>query len=358
MITTRFFLRSLCVALTSICLLNSPAHAVRYLIQDTSPDAVEGSGEVNSDASGCDAGTTASCCSDANCCDDTMGCCGGYGCLKGLDFIGKDLAHALLHRSDHCFDEFISPMTNPVFFEDPRTLTEARVIFINHRTPTLAGNPSAAVRLYAMQVRAALTQRLSLIATKDGFITSDSPLVDDGWADINIGLKYNLFRDPWSQSVLSAGVTYELPVGSTRTLQGNGDGEFNVFLSGMTEVDGFHLISAAGVRLPSDEDDENQVFYWSNHVDRELFGGVYALAEVNWYHWMSSGTAFPLPVEGGDLFNLGSAGVTGNNIVTGAFGAKYKPNGNLELGVAWEVPLTERRGLLDNRLTVDCIFRY
>ena len=34
--------------------------------------------------------------------------------------------------SDHCFDDFISPMTNPVFVEDPRTLTEARLIYLRH----------------------------------------------------------------------------------------------------------------------------------------------------------------------------------------------------------------------------------
>lgn len=72
---------------------------------------------------------------------------------------------------------------------------------------------------------------------------------------------------------------------------------------------------------------------------------------------MSSGTAFG-PVEGGDLFNLGSAGVTGNDLVTQAVGAKLKPRRNTELGIAYEFPLTERKGLLEDRLTVDLIFRY
>ncbi|MEZ6047427.1 MAG: hypothetical protein R3C11_17965 [Planctomycetaceae bacterium] len=52
-------------------------------------------------------------------------------------------------------------------------MTEARFIFIDHETPRNLGADS--VRLIAMQVRAALTDRLSLIATKDGFIMSDSP---------------------------------------------------------------------------------------------------------------------------------------------------------------------------------------
>lgn len=73
-------------------------------------------------------------------------------------------------------------MTNPVFFEDPRTLTEARLIFLNHKVPGAAAGGN--VKLVACQLRAALTYRLSIIATKDGFIMSSNPLIDDGWADI------------------------------------------------------------------------------------------------------------------------------------------------------------------------------
>ena len=74
---------------------------------------------------------------------------------------------------------------------------------------------------------------------------------------------------------------------------------------------------------------------------------------------MKSGDATFAPgVEGGDLFNFGSTGVAGNDIVTGAFGAKYKPNRHVEVGVAWELRLPERRDILENRITVDAILRY
>ena len=85
---------------------------------------------------------------------------------------------------------------------------------------------------------------------------------------------------------------------------------------------------------------------------------VYFLTEVNWFNWTRSGAGGIPGIEGGDFFNFGSTGVAGNDIVTGAFGFKYKPSCNMELGIAWEVPLTERRDVLDNRLTVDAIFRY
>src|SRR5262249_35049902 len=41
-----------------------------------------------------------------------------------------------LFQSDHCFDNFISPITNPFLFEDPRALTEIRPIFIQQGSPS------------------------------------------------------------------------------------------------------------------------------------------------------------------------------------------------------------------------------
>jgi hypothetical protein len=275
--------------------------------------------------------------------------------LLGDGLISED---GLIWPSDHCYDDFISPMTNPLFFEDPRTLTEARIIFANHHVPNAVGGGDA--QLYAMQLRAALSEDLSLIATKDGFIVSDNPLINDGWADISVGLKYNLYKDYEAQQLLSVGTTFELPVGSSQAFQGNGDGEFHLFASGAAEfLPNWHYVTGSGFRLPVDSVAESSVWYWSNHVDRQLgCSGLYLFGESNWYHWMSSGKAFPVAVEGIDLFNLGSAGVSGNDIVTGALGVKYKPCGNLELGLAYEVPLTERQDILENRFTLDCILRY
>lgn len=133
----------------------------------------------------------------------------------------------------HCGrTNFISPMTNPVFFEDPRTLSEVRFIFAEHHIPSLAGGaiPASDIQVLAMQARAAITEDLSIIATKDGFIwASPNAPLDDGWADVSLGLKYNLWKDVDTQQILSVGGTFELPVGSPKALQGNGSGEFNLF---------------------------------------------------------------------------------------------------------------------------------
>lgn len=289
------------------------------------------SGGCSSCGGGCDGG-----CMSCACCDD--------GWIKA---------------SDPCFNCFISPMTNPFYFEDPRTLTEARFIYAHHKVPlTPAGGGE--VDLFAVQLRAALTDKLSLIAVKDGYYTSSNPIVDDGWNDVTVGLKYNLRRDVQNQTIVSAGVTYELPVGSTRAYQGNGDGVFNFFLSRGQRLGRYQWLATVGGTQPVDTLAESSFLYMSNHLDRKIAGtNFYGFAEANWFHYTGSGTStLANGFEGFDLINFGAQNVTGNDIVTGALGVKYKPSNSVELGFAWEAPLTERRDIIDNRLTADFIWRY
>ena len=292
------------------------------------------------------------------CCNSQASACCNSGC--SCDDGGcalPELALGCFCPTPRGFDDWISPMTNPVFFEDPRTLTEFRLIFLQHKVPLAAGGGD--IQCYAPQIRVALNDRLSIVATKAGYAVSSNALVRDGWVDVNLGLKYNLIRDYDTQSLLTAGFSYEIPAGSPRTLQGNGNGEFHLYLTGGTEICcDTHFLSAFGLRLPADDTDEETSLYWSNHIDYHLGHGIYALAEFNWFHWAESGAGGVPGVSGGDLFNFGSTGVAGNDIVTGAFGMKYKPNRLTEIGVAWENPLTARRDVMENRLTVDLILRY
>ncbi|MBX7103214.1 MAG: hypothetical protein K1X57_03990 [Gemmataceae bacterium] len=67
-------------------------------------------------------------------------------------------------ESDRAFDNFIGPITNPVLSKDPRSLTEARMLFINDVMPGNHPLTGGDFQVYAMQVRLALTERLTLIA--------------------------------------------------------------------------------------------------------------------------------------------------------------------------------------------------
>jgi len=270
----------------------------------------------------------------------------------------KEPLFGLIAPSDAAFSNFISPISNPIFFEDPRTLTEAKFIFLNHQLPASLGGNN--VQVYALQLRAAITDRLSIIATKDGYIVSENALMEDGWANLSAGLKYNVYKDASAQQILSVGATFQLPTGSLRTLQGNGDGEFDLFAAGGMQIgECWHLISTTGFRLACDRNDQTDSWYWSNHIDRKLTSwGLYALYEVNWYHWLRSSGAFPAPVDGLDVLNLGAKGVAGNNVVTNAIGVKYAPSINQEIGIAYEFPLSSDKDIMQDRINFNWIFRY
>ncbi len=266
-----------------------------------------------------------------------------------------------LKPSDTCFSQYISPMTNPVFFEDPRTLTEARFIFLRNRDPSaVAGGGD--INLFALQLRAALTEDLSVIATKDGFITSHGGvhnLIDDGWADVALGLKYNLIKNYETQTIVSVGLLYELSVGSTRSLQGQGDGLFSPFLTAAFDFNGWHFMTEPGFMLPTNHNEESTVFFWDFHLDHRVAAtDFFVLGEINWFNWLGAGNNGIDGVEGIDLFNFGSTGVAGDNVVTGALGVKYRPSFYTEVGFCWETPLTDRRFVMEYRYMVDVIVRY
>ena len=264
----------------------------------------------------------------------------------------------LVRATDPSFNNFVSPMTNPVYFEDPRNVSEVRAIFLNNTIPSALGGNQA--QLYAAQVRAALTENLSLVAAKDGYIVSQNPLLEDGFADVSVGLKYLAFKNVASQTLASVGFAYSLPIGSTQALQGRCDGEFNLYATGGTEIlPNIHYVTTSGFRLPSNANQGNQIWYWSNHLDWQIGGSKwYLFTEENWYHYMSGANALPLPVGGMDLFNLGATGIGGQNTVTGAYGLKYKPRPNIETGICYEIPYSQRHDIMQNRLTVDLIIRY
>jgi hypothetical protein len=289
--------------------------------------------------------------------------------LFGADYFDTALVarngklFGLIAPSDPCFNKFVSPQSNPLLFDDPRTLTEVRTHFVNQWIPN--DNPvfaGGSAQFLAAQIRVAVTERLSIIATKDGYFwlhPENGALGEpQGFANLAGGLKYNILRFPETQSLVSVGFTHEFPSGSNEVFQGTGDGEWNLFYSAGQELFGLaHLVSGGGIRIPNDG--RHSGMMWSSQaVDVMLTDRVYLLSQLNWFHWYENGGVLPLGFEGNDLFNLGSNAVEGNDIVTTSIGGRYKFGRNHETGVAYELPLTQRKDLLEGRLYVDLILRY
>ncbi len=178
---------------------------------------------------------------------------------------------------------------------------------------------------------------------------------------MSIGLKYNFLRDPCSGTLASAGFTYNLPVGSTSALQGIGDGEFHLFMTGGQRLwnGNGHLLSSLGYRIPVDGRVQSESIHWSNHFDLRVTDSVYLVTELAWWHWTDSAdTGLALGVAGQDLFNLSSTNVAGNDLVTQNVGLKIKPRRNVEAGIAYEFPLTGFKDVIQDRIQVDLILRY
>jgi hypothetical protein len=261
--------------------------------------------------------------------------------------------------SDHCFDSFVSPLSNPFFFEDPRSLTEVRGIFINNVLPNTLGNNE--LQVWAAQARGRISERVSLIAPRLGYIDmhpggNDSP---QGFLSAPVGLKYNFLRDVESQTLATIGATYFIP-GQRQAYSGYGDGDFHFFLSGGKQIfDRGHWLSGTGFRIAGDRNWGTQMWYWSNQWDYEVVDRWYGLFGLNWFHTMnSSNLGLVGPITGLDLINLPGADVAGTSVVTGMAGVKFKPSSHLELAAGFEFPLTNRDDILKNRVYADVILRY
>jgi hypothetical protein len=273
-------------------------------------------------------------------------------------------AHCLLPNSlgaDGWKARTIEPVTNPLFFEDPQINSEIRPLFLYHRIDDDFVTQGGNVKVYALQARWAVTKRLAIIATKDGYIEFNpkSGLKrTDGWADIGAGLKYAIVDDPARNFILTPGFKFEFPTGNERVFQGNGKGEWDVFLSTAKGWGNFHVTGSGGVRLPNDWDDETASAHYSVQLD--YYVGQYFIPFIagNGFTVLSEANATPFDFEGYDLINFGAADAKGRTQVTIGVGARSRILENLDVGFAYETGVTRPRNLFDQRYTVDVIYRF
>ena len=261
-------------------------------------------------------------------------------------------------KADH-LDQMISPVTHPVIFEDPRHSTELRPIYAYHKIDDKFITEGGDVSLYALQARFQVSDNLSIIAVKDGYIDFNPDKVvakDTGFANIAAGAKYSFYCD--EDSIATAGLTYEIPMGDEEVLQGKGDGMFNPFIAVGHVIDNWNFMMTTGFRLRVDAEDSS--FYDLNaHVSYKM-ENFYPLLEFGLITVMDGGQRLPIPDEGEDLFNFGSTQASGKTIPTLAIGGRYRLADNMDLGAAWQFPLDDGPGtrIIDSRVTADLIYRF
>jgi hypothetical protein len=274
--------------------------------------------------------------------------------------------------TDCNFEGLISPVTNPFFFEDPRALTEVRPIFMYQKAPD--DNPvfqGGHSEFFGLQARIAFTNRLSLVLNKFGWVAlhpeNPVPGVEDdtGFSEVYLGPKYTFLRRPESGFIGAAGLTFEIPLGSSRVSQDTGNLGLDpyVTLGKSFRVGGgfgsFNLLGEAGYNFSTDNK-RSEFFHSSLHLDYNVANTnrFFPLVELNWFHYANPGKARVLGFEGADLVNFGSDIEGDRDYVTLAGGLRYKFSEHLQLGGAVEFPLTQQKLITDYRLTFDLILRY
>src|SRR5262249_35190186 len=155
--------------------------------------------------------------------------------FKDINFTGGG-RH--LFESDHCFDNFVSPVSSPFFAEDPRALTELRPIFLWQQTPSRnAVYGGGDLVFFGTQARVAITERFSFVLNKLGGVWSephnpgDEFAAHSGFSEVWLGPKYTFWRDDRTGTLMAAGLTFQLPSGPRKVFQDTGHFSLAPYLS-------------------------------------------------------------------------------------------------------------------------------
>ncbi len=266
-----------------------------------------------------------------------------------------------------CEDSMVSPVSNPFFFTDPRSLTEIEPLFIFQTSSRNAEGGNA--EFYGIQGSLAISEHFSLVLNKLGFISLNPSAPIDGFdkgtgfADVYLGPKWTFWRDE-SVGAAAAGLTLELPVGSHSQFQDTGTLGLDPYLSygqtfGVSSFGSFDFIGEAGYSFSVD-DQRAQFFHMSAHLDYNVLRNNhwYPLLETNYFYLTKRGDSNDFNFEGYDLVNFGSREPVNRSLWTIAPGVRYKFNECANIGTALEFPLTGGHGFESFRWTLDVIFKY
>ncbi len=278
----------------------------------------------------------------------------------------------------------ISPVSNPIFFEDPRIRTEVRLIYLFNRFGddfglNLGGAHinlgGADLHAYGAQIRFAITPRLAFIASNDVgiYFEPDRPIPgtafrrNTGYSDLDVGFKYAVVDDPARQLLVTPILTYAIPTGARRVFQGDNSGIFDVAVSVEKGFDKFHLIANTGFRIPVDNDRNSTEFHYSLHGDYFVNQYFIPLVEANGWTVLDSpsGRKGPLGAlntalntEGADLINFGASNLEGFTRVAVGGGFRSKICKYVDFGVIYEYNVTSPQGAFEQRVTTDVIIHF
>lgn len=293
--------------------------------------------------------------------------------------ITYDSGDAISAGTPQGFESIRRPISNRTLFDSALPGTKIHPVVMYQRLPSQVNTTLGKVpmggdfQVYALQFEIALNERLSVVATKDGYIDFNPDYTfknASGFANLEAGLKYAFLLDPANGTAVSGTATFELPTGNREVFQGEGDGAVNLILSGLKLQDAWQFAGAAGVHLPFSGQMSTTSFV-SAHASYEVCPLFIPLVEVNWFHVLSPGNGKSSfggqpgvsgigDFEGFDLINFGAANSSAHrDLVTAAVGFRSRLSDSVDVGVAYELPLTSsENSILKDRVTVDLVWNF
>jgi hypothetical protein len=275
------------------------------------------------------------------------------------------------------YEGFVPPMMHPYLFEDPFITTGLNGVGIWHEFPGDSILDGGHLWAGALQARVAITDRIALIATKDGWVDFEPGLhlLDNrrGFADLGAGIKVAAIDLPEVPFILTPALRFEMTQGSQDVLQGNGDGQIIPSISAAWGLGNFHVIGDVGMDIALDPDANSTYLFYHLHLDYALHRFLVPFVEFGGLTYtdggdgstkvrLRGGSEVPLgvaqsllgqdPEEGYDYANLGSKSMAGHTVVAGSLGVRVPINRHVNLGAAWEVPLSPSRDVLRQRASM------
>ncbi len=255
-------------------------------------------------------------------------------------------------------NKFVHPITSPYYNEDSFVTSDIRLWGVYHDFANSSIINGGNAKVYAAQVRVALTDQLQIVAYKDGYIDFDSGLVkESGWNDVAAGLKYAFLQDSENNMHAAVGVGYEFAVGSPGVFQN--DDDIRAWVSFDKGFGPFHVGANASYLYALSDDNEkplgsSNTFNWHLHADYYVNEYVSPVIEINGYHVVDRGTEV-VPFSGLDVANFGGGG----DVISAGVGVEVRPMENLGVRGAYELPLTnDEDDLFGWRLTFSAVYSF
>lgn len=253
----------------------------------------------------------------------------------------------------HGFERAPRPLDSPLYFEDPYINTDLRPIFLYHEFPRSSLMGGGHLTVLALQARLAITDRLALIATEDGYTDLEASALPagDGWNNLAVGLKYAFHVDVDKRSILTTGVRWTLSNGSRAVFKGIED-EISVFVTGAKAYDRLHVMADVVGRITTHHGQGNDSLSWDLNVSYELCDWFVPMVEYHGFLYLSNGDR--LDVRDGllDYGNLGAGDVAGSSAHWGTLGFRTSLSDNVTWGIGVSFPLrrASNNDIFENRV--------